>query len=261
MKNLPRFSYKEKNAAYLFFKENGCVIFRDALDLKLIDAMKRELQAVIQQQVRKHLRSCSEFLTGNGFDRGLLELGKSNDLLRRRLYDVIQGLTSLYQFGFSSPFLAIAKDLGVEIPILRVTQFRMDLPEDERFLIPPHQEIKGIRSPNLIFMITPLVDISEQKGAIQIAPGSHKLGPIVPSVEENVNYQFIPEEMYRDMYPIQQVPMVVGETLVMNMYTIHGSAPNTTQETRWQSIIRFEDAAHLPYLDGDDSLQKFDIKG
>ncbi len=261
MKGLPRFSYKEKPAAYRFFNENGCVIFDDALDLRLIDAVKRELQAVIQQQVRKHLDSAAEFLPGNGFDRGLLELAHRNDLLRRRLYDVIQGITALYQFSFTSPFLDIARDLGVEIPILKITQIRMDLPEDGRFLIPPHQEINAIRSPNLIYMITPLVDISDQKGALRVAPGSHKLGPIVPSIEENVDYQFIPEELYRETYPLQAVPMVVGEMLVLNMYTIHGSSPNVTRETRWQSVIRFEDAAQMPYLHGDDSFQKYNLKG
>lgn len=261
VKDLPRYSYNYKEAAYCFFKENGFVIFNDAFDLNLFEVMKQEIGALLHLQVQKHLTHHSEILPGNGFDRGLIELGSVRDLLRGRFYDVIQGLPSLYLFGFGSPFVSIAKDLGVNMPILRAIQFRMDFPGDERFLIKPHQEIRSIRSPNLIFFITPLVDICEEKGAIQIAPGSHKLGPLMPSVEDTHDYQFIPEEVYGELYPMQQVPMVVGETLVMNMYTIHGSSPNFSKETRWQSIVRIEDAANMPFLDGDDSLQKFNLKG
>ena len=124
-------------------------------------------------------------------------------------------------------------------PIYLAPHIRMDLPNEEKFLIPPHQEIRGTRSPNMIFMITALVDTDKKKGALLVAPGSHKLGPLLPKTNNDIRYQYeLMPEQYQSLYPIQQVPLHKYETIVLNMYTVHGSSPNNSLETRWSTIIK-----------------------
>lgn len=262
MSDIPRFSYLEdRQKAYTYFQENGCVVFRDLVSRTSVESLRCSVAEIIDQQVLKHLGHHRTLVEGNGFDRGLLELSKHNDLLRRRVYDVIQELVSLRSHAVDPILVQVARDLGTKIPLLRAAQFRMDFPADDRFLIPPHQEIRGIRSKNLIFFITALVDIPAEKGALNVALGSHKLGPLTPVATETAAYQFLPAELYESVYPLQPTPLKAGDTLVLQMYTIHGSAHNTTGETRWQTIVRFEDAANMGFIDGDDSYLNFDIKG
>ena len=245
---------------YRFFENNGCVIFDNGIEESDVSDIRAQLESVIQQQVSKHLSRGSPFLEANGFDRGLIELADHDETLRKNIYDVVQSLSSVYRFSTNPAFTRIATDLGIKIPIMTV-QLRMDLPGDERFLIPPHQEICGIRSHNLVFMWIPLVDVSNEMGALSVAPGSHQLGPIVPTVSDDNRYQFIPPELYMESHPIGQIPMESGEMVVLGKHVIHGSHPNTTDRPRWACIFRFEDAANMPFLDGDDSLDQFNLKG
>lgn len=262
MFNLPRFDYKtEKNKAYDFFKEKGVVILKNSFDINLTENMKSELSAIIQQQVDKHLTNRSDdLLQGNEFDKGVIELSKENDLLRRRLYETIQTLPSLHKFAINSSFLKIANDLGIKIPSIRDIQFRMDLPNDDRFLQAVHQEVRDIKSPNMRFMIVPLMDTTKDIGSLGVAPGSHNLGALTPSTSKDKEYQFIEPDNYKD-YIFDQVEYAYGEVIVLNMYTLHGSFKNISKKIRWSSVFRCEDMSNMPFLDGKDWHLKYTLKG
>jgi hypothetical protein len=255
---LPRFSLSEKAAAYASFEENGCVVFRDFIDGAGLDSIRAELAAVIDQQVTKHLPGIP-LAPGHGFDRGLIEFAREKDDLRRRLYDLIQTLPSLPRTVATSQFLQVMTDLGIVRPSVSY-QFRMDLPGDGRFLIPPHQEVNQIKSPNLRFVIVALTDTPVTLGALTVGIGSHKLGPVVPEIDEKLRYQYVHPDVYREKYPLRQVPLMAGEALVLHKLLIHGSTENVSDRTRWSLIMRSEDLAKMPYLDGDDSYLNFSRK-
>ena len=124
MIEIPRFNAKtDMYDAHEFFKEHGCVILKDSFDLSFIQDMKEEIQFVIKQQVTKHLPKEQNFMPGNKFDRGLIELAQHNDLLRQRLYEVIQGLPSLYKFLTNSIFKELVNEWGMERPTILSPQF------------------------------------------------------------------------------------------------------------------------------------------
>jgi hypothetical protein len=258
---IPRFNYLTENiTAFKFFNDQGFVILTNVFEMSLVENIKSELQSVIQLQVVKHLNGRDDLISGNGFDRGLIELSEKNDLLRQRLYEAIQGLPSLYKFIFNSMFLELTDDYGVSKPSLRTPQFRMDLPHDDRFLQGVHQEVRSIKSPNMFFMIVPLVDTSCKKGSLGVAPGSHRLGPLKPSVDDKLAYQYISPDKYLD-YPLTQLEYSCGEVIILNMYTLHCSFSNKTDETRWAAIFRSEDISNMPFLDGNDSFLEYTLKG
>ena len=262
--SIPRFSYYlEKDKAYEFFDKNGFCIFNDLVDLKKLTTLREQIGDVVKMQTGKHLEGFApeDMTFSNGFDRGLIELSKKDDKLRERLYDHIQDLPGLYDISVNPVYQTILKEFGYKIPVIRTSHIRMDIPHDERFLQPAHQEIRSIRCDNMLFFINPLVDTPEEKGAIQGAPGSHKLGPIMPAVKENEPYQVVPDEKFKD-YPLAQLPMVAGETLFLNMYLVHKSSKNISDEVRWYCITRTEDMARMPSVDGDDSLvNQYNLKG
>ena len=59
-------------------------------------------------------------------------------------------------------------------------------------------------------MFVPLVDTNAKKGSLGIAPGSHKLGPLKPKVDDKFAYQFISPDQHKD-YPIIQIEYKCGD--------------------------------------------------
>ena len=60
-----------------------------------------------------------------------------------RIYKIIQDLPSNKRLCLNKNFYKICKILQLNSPTIKSNQIRMDLPFSEKFLIPPHQEIKG----------------------------------------------------------------------------------------------------------------------
>jgi len=255
----PRFSISNWSSAHQFFEDQGFVILQDAISAPMMDEIKANVRSLIEQQVQKHIEPNASFKPNYGFDRGVQELANLNDIYRQRLYELIQNLPALYKVATNSVFLDLMQRLGISLPAISA-QIRMDMPGDKRFLIPPHQEISGIKSTNFRFMILALEDTPTISGALTAAPGSHKLGPVVPRAYEALRYQYVPPESYIHEHPLKQIPLRAGECLVLHKLLIHGSTENKSDTIRWSSIFRCEDMANMPYLDGDDSYKKFALK-
>ena len=244
-----------------FYNEFGFCIFKNIISKKDIDNINKEIESIVQNQAQKHL-SKKERKKIKSIDESLIKLSKKNDELRSRIYNVIQDLPSVKKFSLNKNFLKIVKILGISIPLIKTAQIRMDMPKEKKFLIPPHQEIKNIRSPNMIFFNTALKKITNNMGTINIAPKSFNLGPIIPTVNNKFNYQYIDKKLYFKKYPLKYFELNKGETLLINKLTIHGSRKNTTDyKIRWSTIVRYEDAKKMPFLDLNDSYKQFDLKG
>ena len=184
MTDIPRFSKHNLNSALSYFEDNGCIIFNDLIDPKLVQEIQNTLKQILRKQIENNSVK-KEFKKGNGFDYGLLEYFESNDDLRERFYKVIQGISSLYKYVGNADLLSVITKFGIAEPIVYIPpQIRIDLPSDERFLQPVHQEIRDTRSQKMIFAITALCNIDKEKGALKVGLGSHKLGPIIPTIKK-----------------------------------------------------------------------------
>ena len=254
---IDKFYSDELDQALKSYKNNGVVIFKDLVPENLIKSQSLQINKLISNQFAKVFKNNTKTLN---VDKKLIALAMKDDRYRERLYNLIQELPVNSDFGAYKKFYEISKKLGVKTPSLRASQIRVDMPNEKRFLIPPHQEIKGIRSDNTLTFITAIKDITNKMGALRLAKGSFKLGPLQPEFSNNSEYQYVSEELYKN-FTLKQVPLKKGETIMFNMYTIHGSCPNlTSNKIRWSHVLRIEDSANMPYLNLDDQFQKFDFK-
>ena len=106
-------------------------------------------------------------------------------------------------------------------------------------------------------MIVPLIDTPRKCGALSVALGSHKLGPIVLEYKKGFNYQYIASKQFIDKFPLKQIPVYAGEAMVMNKLLVHSSSQNVSDIVRWSITFRCEDLANMPYLDGNDDHKYF----
>jgi ectoine hydroxylase-related dioxygenase (phytanoyl-CoA dioxygenase family) len=245
--------------AIQYFHKFGFCIFKNIVSLDDINNVNKEIKEIIKNQSLKHLK---KKLASKDSDQLLIKLSKKNDKYRSRIYTVIQDLPSVKKISLNKKFLKIISKLGISIPLIKTAQIRMDMPKEKRFLIPPHQEVKNVKSDNMLFFNTALKKITKKMGTINISPKSHKLGKMIPLVNKFHKYQYIDKTIYKKKFPLTCFELNKGETLMLNMLTIHGSRKNTTtNKIRWSFITRYEDAKRMPYLDLDDSFKKFDLKG
>ena len=247
--------------AMSFYRSFGFCVFRNIYKKNNFVPIFKKIEQITNSQL-DNLIASKDFKKKQSIDKKIVYLQKKNDLFRKNLYDVMQGFPETANLGLNKKIYKVAKFLNIKVPILRTSQIRMDLPKDRRFLIPPHQEVKGIRSPNMIFFISAMRDINNNMGSLNLSPGSFLLNSLLPKTSDKNKYQFVDKKIYKK-YPLIFFPLLAGETILLNMNTIHGSRSNISKKIRWSSIVRIEDAQSMPHLIKLDSsfIEKYDLKG
>lgn len=255
----------ESNSAIIKnrFHQDGFVIIRDLLSEKTVDSVESEIKCILDHEAERHLGAHPS--DDEQFDTYLKALFSLDSNYRSRLYQVLQSMVSLYQFATFEKVLDVADVLGVQAPNIRNVGVRIDIPGEDEFLQPLHQDVNSMRSKNCLNYWMPLQKVSRENGALRVFRGSHKLGPI-PAAHKKLNdsgYESIPravvegdEEVYCTIDPTDAV--------VFHPYLVHGSETNRSEHTRWTVIARFDDAAQLDWLlDGANpyaSLRRTDAK-
>ena len=126
---------------------------------------------------------------------------------------------------------------------------RIDLPSEEKYLLPPHQDFPYIQgSLNGVAWWIPFADTPIDVGPPSYLSGSHRLG--VLKVDEfdyaatgqsgGKSFRIADEAQFKDApYVLEPVPF--GEALVFNTLLVHRSTPNHSTLARMNIQVRFDD--------------------
>lgn len=101
-------------------------------------------------------------------------------------------------------------------------------------IVPPHQDWTFVDEQEFcsVTMWTPLVDVTEENGALGVIPGSHKLFDHVRSSPSPQSKSPLADHIFTLFPFVEIVEMKAGETLIFNNKLIHASPPNLTNEPR-----------------------------
>lgn len=182
----------------------------------------------------------------------LPEIAAQDRQLVAKLYKVSRRFPSVKRLA-SDPWLAgiSAKLMGT--PFAACCHFinvRIDLPGEEKYLLPPHQDFPYIQdSQNSITWWIPFVDTAVEVGPPTIIPGTHKLG--VLKVRE-FDYEktgrsggksllIADERAFEGMNYSPNIPVRFGEAIVFNTLLVHRSEPNNSSIARLNTQLRFGD--------------------
>jgi len=241
-----------------YYKNNGFCIFKNVFNSNNLEKLIYKIENIVDYQL-KDLEVKSKF---KNLDEKIIFLAKKNDEYRKRLYETIQKLPHLMNLTSNKKLFKVVKNLNISFPLIRNPQIKKEFPKKKKIFIPSNSKKKNNKITYLVFFITAIKDISNLMGSIYISPKSFKLGPIEPTTSKKLNYQFIDKKKYQKKYPLKFFPLKQGETIMINMYAIHGSRENNSNIIRWSNIIRFEDAYNMPFLKLKDSYyKKFNLKG
>lgn len=234
-----------------FYQQKGYVIFEGLFSDDDIGRTRNQVRSILETEAEQQLDAGP----GEAFDTHLESLFDISDDYRHNLYDILQDISSLHRMAMDDNVFEVMELFGITQPALRDLGglgLRIDLPGEDEFLSPIHQDVYPMKAENCLNIWAPLHDVSVENGALKIYPESHELGPI-PAEEKYVRKykgntkQGIPET-YTSEYDSLFVEIDAGDAVVFHPYLLHQSTPNRSDNIRWTATIRFDDATDIQWM-------------
>ena len=210
-----------------------------ALRLQMIDEMRGWVHRVTP-----------EIDTQLELPEALVQLAKLDRAKVGKLYKVSRRFPAARQFACHPWFVEFAKEMmgTTLVSCCTFVNLRIDLPEEERFLLPVHQDFPYIQgSLNGITIWVPLFDTYADQGPPAWIPGSHKWG-VLKVVEQASqgsgakSFSILNGDSIVANHKFESPEVMAGQALLFSTLLVHRSELNTTRLPRLNLQIRFDDA-------------------
>jgi phytanoyl-CoA hydroxylase len=225
------------------YRENGYVVLTD---LYSQDELRRT-----RAQIFAHFERRFADLNEDGLrEEGLLEhfYGSERDRWRecaRRMWDLL----GVYSLAAGAAVDAALRKLGLGEPMISTRpEVRTDMPGDERYMQPWHQDWRyGQGSVNAVTIWTPLRDVGVENGTIDVMPRTHLLGYLETEELSNPRRFSIVDPQIEE-FEYEPAEMRFGEAIVFSQLLVHRSGFNRSGRARVTVQTRFSDAAEPDFV-------------
>jgi len=249
---LRKFSIHDSEEDILeFYRENGYAVLSDVYSDEDVSRIRSQIRNILETEAARELGEGP----GAEFDTYLRDLFGISDDYRSNLYETLQDISALHRLAIHDNVFQMLDLLGIEEPALRDKGglgLRIDIPSEDEFLSPTHQDVYPMKTENCANFWVPLRSVTPNSGALKVFPGSHEIGA-VPAEEKFVrkykgnSKQGIPESFTAD-YEETYASLDAGEVLAFHPYLLHQSTTNRSDDIRWTATIRFDDATSIEWL-------------
>ena len=184
------------------------------------------------------------------FDTKLIELRSKNPQVFGAIYDGSQHSIESLRLLTCKDLVSWAATLLRDRPrnlSYSGTLIRMDCPSDSRNALMWHQDQsyypQNMDPCNGLVASVALQDVSIELGALQVCCGSQRHGSVTPTITDRQDSQAtlqrtVPDEVIGG-YQQVHATMKAGDTLFLNMNTIHRSGINSSNRIRFSALCRF----------------------
>ncbi len=234
------------------YKQHGFTLVKNLLDPDALDSIRSEARRIFLIQLRRAGLINSLEIDEREFEAALYALFARD--LKQIVYcgKQLQHLISLHRLSLDERILSVVRELGVQFPLINVrpTMF-FNSPHlavrDVDWKKPAHQDWRTTQG-SLDSMVTwiPLIDIDKSLGALEIVPGSHRMGLL--AYEKESDYHTLVEDSAR---PFEFVPMEVskGDVLFFSTLLVHRSGENTSGSIRWSCHFRYNNLYEPTFIE------------
>jgi hypothetical protein len=182
----------------------------------------------------------------------LPEIAQQDRALISKLYKISRRFPSVKQLA-SDPWLSkVSADLMGTMfsACCHFTNVRIDLPGEDKYLLPPHQDFPYIQgSQNGVTWWVPFTDAPPEVGPPTFIPGTHKLG--VLKVREfdyektggngGMSFSIDDDSALKGVGYAPSLHVKFGEAMIFHTLLVHRSEPNNSSIARLNTQIRFSD--------------------
>jgi len=228
-----------------FYDEYGYFIFKNIVPLKLIEQSLVEIDLALKSQWEIYFLGTKY----PGKDIAIIKLFSRNRHYRRVVYEwVNKRMLAPYNYAMLDEVKQICKWVGFESPMFQMAANRFHLPEENDFKTGTHQDIGIMTTDISLTLWLPLVESTRMNGSVKLWSKSHNEDVIVPEGPDYRGHSWIAQSI-TDKYQEIWEDYEPGDLLIFNTKTIHTSTPNNSDNCRWATIFRFDNAEDNKFFD------------
>ena len=220
---------------------DGYVVARSVLPAAAVETVLSECRGVLRLQAERH-RIAGAAKEGPDFDSVLADLFRASMGSYLAAAKLTQYLPSLHRLGADGPVLDLVRALGIDRPVISTRPVVHIVSEDLKVpggyhRTPPHQDWRSVQgSVDALVAWVPLVPVDARSNALEVAPGSHRLG-LLPTVPHPFGTSVSDPRIADDAFvPIDVKP---GDVVVFSMLLVHRTAPAGQPGVRWAVSYRY----------------------
>lgn len=220
-------------------QEHGFTRIPGIVDAELINAFERTMDALATEQlaIKGVARTASEGLTdllkiGGEYRVALFGMFKHLRILHRMSHQVGARLDTMGFFDWTD------QTAPMFWPSLRA-----DLPGEDTYLLPMHQDYASTKCHRAWRLWIPLRDANADSGTMTVVPGSHKLGHLEHDTSDP-RLPYVPTNRYAHLQQeILELP--AGDGVLFNPLLLHASVPPRGDRIKYVLLIQVQDLASL----------------
>ena len=232
------------------YRRDGYLHLRSFFHRAEIDALRRDAFRVFRHQIKADDGTTDLRESQGDCEQSLFRLFREDMARFANCGKQIQHLVSLHRLSLDARILDLLAGLGLAFPNIstRPVLFfnsRHLATKEVYWRVFPHQDWRSMQgSLNAAVVWVPLHDIDRSLGALEVVPGSHRLGLLTTDVVER--FGKVDSFGDRDFQPVE---VEQGDLLVFSAFLVHRSGTNSTDSIRWSCHFRYNDLSERTFID------------
>ena len=233
------------------FKTNGFVLAPGFFRREEVERVRNDAKNVFLAQLLRHGILTGSNPTETEFEVALFEYFERDLQEFMNCGKQIQHLVSLHRLSLDQRIEQVLREtLGLKVPNIStrpVLYFnsRLLAKEEVYWRVFPHQDWRSMQgSLDSIVVWVPLADVDVKLGALEVVPGSHKLGLMTSEVVNS----FGKVDRFNDN-DFVSVEATQGDVLFFSSFLVHRSGVNVTDSIRWSCHFRYNNLAEQTFIE------------
>jgi len=232
------------------YNKHGYILIKKLFDAKTMDNIVNEAKEIFKIQMLHKGYIKTKDISNYEFEQALYKLF-ANDL-QQIIYcgKQLQHMIPLHKIALDEKITDRLIELGLSFPILNIrpviffNNAKLGK-KDVDWKKPSHQDWRTTQgSIDSIVVWIPLVDTPKELGALEIMPGSHKMGLI----NHDLNDDYL-ELTHLDDTDFISVEVEKGDALFFSTLLVHRSGVNVTDKIRWSCHFRYNNINDQSFID------------
>lgn len=232
------------------YRRDGFLHLRGFFDRSKIDEIRGDARRVFEMQLARESNLPQLPQNELQFEQNLYAYFRRDLAGFTNCGKQIQHLISLHRLSLDARIQSTLIEMGLQFPNIstRPVLFfnsRHLATKEVYWRVFAHQDWRSMQgSLNAVVVWLPLGDIDRRLGALEVVPGSHRLGLMTSEVVE----RFGKVDQFADA-DFQPIEVEQGDALFFSAFLVHRSGTNSTESIRWSCHFRYNDLAESTFID------------
>ena len=233
------------------YREDGYLLAKGFFPRAEIETIRNEAKLVFLSQMRRHGIVNGDELSEAEFEAGMFRLFETDIATLTNCGKQVQHLISLHRLSLSEPLVEALRSLGLSFPNVSTRPLlyfnsRRLAKKEVYWRLSVHQDWRSMQgSLDAVVVWVPLIDVDRKLGALEVIPGSHKMGLLDSEMSDGYGH-VDPSVNLPEPVPVE---VEVGDALFFSAFLVHQSGTSTTDSIRWSCHFRYNNLEEATFVE------------